>query len=114
MTYNLLEKFRPDDIASKLELSRASSGLSFCIECNDKFVEVPCPGFGSSDGVSFKFKKHGFSRLECSACNTIFVNPRPTEEMPSQFYRESHSPQNGQLSLMIPTKYAKSGSMPQE
>ena len=41
MTYNLLEKFRPDDIV-KLELSRASSGLSFYIEYNDKFVEVPC------------------------------------------------------------------------
>lgn len=54
------------------------------------FVEIPCPGCKSKNS-KFSFTKHNFSYRICNDCFTLFVSPRPTEEMIDSYYRESAS-----------------------
>lgn len=55
-----------------------------------KFVEVACPACSSSIH-SYEFEKNGFAYVKCNACNTLFVNPRPSFKELMAFYSESAS-----------------------
>lgn len=52
------------------------------------FVQVNCPACQSSSARP-KFEKNGIRYVECEACDTFFVNPRPTPNALTWFYRES-------------------------
>ena len=56
----------------------------------NEFVEIPCPACEQERYVC-KFEKSGFSFVECSACGTLFINPRPTARLLSDFYRTARS-----------------------
>jgi len=49
-----------------------------------------CPGCGSEQAEA-KFIKNGFSYVACTACRTLYANPRPTPDQLSAFYRDSRS-----------------------
>lgn len=57
----------------------------------DQFVDVPCPSCAMKDGHTFKFSKSGFKFLECPACRTLFINPRPTPQLLGEFYKSARS-----------------------
>jgi 2-polyprenyl-3-methyl-5-hydroxy-6-metoxy-1,4-benzoquinol methylase len=50
---------------------------------------VCCPACGLNGHYSFA--KHGFIYEECSACQTLFVSPRPSAVAFSLYYQESES-----------------------
>ena len=54
----------------------------------DNFVLVKCP---ACDGKKnrYKFSKFGFDYVECDSCETLFMNPRPSQKILDEFYRNS-------------------------
>jgi len=53
-----------------------------------EFVHVACPACGT-DRASPRFKKNGIAYVDCAACRSFYVNPRPTPEVLDWFYRDS-------------------------
>lgn len=54
----------------------------------DALVEVPCPACDSSAATP-AFDKEGFHYKQCSACESVYVSPRPTAEALTRYYRDS-------------------------
>ena len=52
---------------------------------------VPCPGCGGSS-ATYERMVAGYRLERCTACDLVFVNPRPSQETLSRIYREK-SPQ---------------------
>jgi 2-polyprenyl-3-methyl-5-hydroxy-6-metoxy-1,4-benzoquinol methylase len=82
-------EIRPRKLFSEyLELSRKDIDIYFSDHSN--FVEVICPGCKEDDS-NLEFVKHGFSYKKCNICNSLYVSPRPTKKMISDFYKVSES-----------------------
>jgi len=45
---------------------------------HSRFVEVECPGCASSGVARFKFRKNGFSYVQCSNCNSLCTTSMST------------------------------------
>ena len=54
----------------------------------DKFVEVNCPACDKKK-YNFFYRRDSFIFVKCNFCETVFVNPRPTQEMVFEHYRTS-------------------------
>lgn len=54
------------------------------------FVNIPCPACGKSSHKVL-FKKEHFNFVQCIQCKTIFINPRPSSKILSDFYTKSES-----------------------
>lgn len=54
----------------------------------NRFVMVSCPACESNNS-NISFTKNGFTFYNCTECNTLFINPRPTFEMLMDFYSNS-------------------------
>ena len=82
-------EIRPRKLFSKyLELSKSDIEIFF--SDHSRFEEINCPGcMLNTDNVAFV--KHGFTYKKCPQCLTLFVSPRPTNKMISEFYRRSES-----------------------
>lgn len=74
----LMEKQR---IAALTDIGRMLSRYS-------EYVHVDCPACGANNALP-KFEKNGISYVECKACQTFYVNPRPPSEVLEWFYRGS-------------------------
>lgn len=74
--------------ADYLDLSRKDIQIYFSDHSN--FKEVSCPGCNDQDS-SIAFVKHGFNYKKCNTCKTLYVSPRPTKKMISDFYKVSES-----------------------
>jgi len=55
-----------------------------------KLVKVNCPACNSSN-YKIRHSKMRFSFVSCTKCNTVFVNPRPTEMALEHFYTSTKS-----------------------
>ncbi|OGF63355.1 methyltransferase type 11 [Candidatus Giovannonibacteria bacterium RIFCSPHIGHO2_01_FULL_45_33] len=64
--------------------------IKHLMERKNEFVKIPCPAC-ESDENRFKFSKEGFNFNECAKCSTLFINPRPTRDMLSEYYTASKS-----------------------
>ncbi len=71
-----------------LELVRIDAERIF----NDrsKFYEIPCPACTCYD-YDVQFEKIGFRYVQCTKCDTLFVNPRPARENLMEIYVDSPS-----------------------
>ena len=81
------EEIRPKELFQKyLELSNKDAKLF------DKklFRKTDCVACGSNQ-LENKFIKNGFSYQICRNCGSLFCNPRPTQDMLDNFYRNSVS-----------------------
>lgn len=54
----------------------------------EHFVYVGCPACNSKKH-KHKFSKFGFDYVECDACDTLFMNPRPSQKVLDEFYKNS-------------------------
>jgi SAM-dependent methyltransferase len=52
--------------------------------------DVPCPGCGSEEAGE-AFAKHGFRFVDCTACGSLYVSPRPRAADLDLLYRDSPS-----------------------
>lgn len=51
-----------------------------------EFVEVACPACGGANRRSL-WTKSGFQFVQCTGCETAYVNPRPTSDLLAEHYR---------------------------
>ena len=56
----------------------------------DKFVYVNCPAC-DEDNFRVKYHKYGLSFAECKSCGTLYTNPRPTDKVLEEFYKNSYN-----------------------
>ena len=57
---------------------------------SDQFVTVSCPAC-PADLSTPAFEKYGFKFLSCASCQTIFMSPRPSEEIMASYYANSEN-----------------------
>ncbi len=55
-----------------------------------EFISVPCPACDARQYVH-KFEKRGLDYVECTQCETMYMNPRPGPEVLQWFYRGSEN-----------------------
>lgn len=55
-----------------------------------KFIKIECPACCSRD-LSQQFQKNAFTYVQCNECETLFVNPRPTNQDLMKIYIDSPS-----------------------
>jgi SAM-dependent methyltransferase len=83
------DEIRKRDVFNRyLELVKNDADVIF----RDKstFQSLHCPACGSEQHTS-QFDKSGFHYVQCSQCDTLFVNPRPTCENLMHIYTDSPS-----------------------
>jgi hypothetical protein len=56
----------------------------------EQLTECLCPGCRSSES-RLAFAKYGLDYLECTACRSVYVSPRPSEDALVDFYRNSRA-----------------------
>lgn len=80
---------RPD--RTDAEVNRlASIDFKKVLDRRGEFVDVNCPACDANEHDLF-FKRAGYSFLKCSNCDTVYVSPRPTNEILSYYYLNSLS-----------------------
>ncbi len=55
-------------------------------------IDIQCPACGCSDKKSV-FEKYEFQYNQCSECRSLFVSPRPSEEMLTEYFENSRASQ---------------------
>lgn len=85
-----IDKMRPKKMIERAAYLRKISGCSFFSDYNEQFVDVKCQAC-NSNGI-FRFKKFGFEHYECIKCKTLFVTPRPNEQLLFTYYNEYEVP----------------------
>jgi 2-polyprenyl-3-methyl-5-hydroxy-6-metoxy-1,4-benzoquinol methylase len=83
------ENIRPESLIKEYK-KLFKDDLSRFLKDKHTFIIVNCPACNSKHYKS-AFKKRGFSYVNCSNCNTLFVNPRPTPKLLTKFYTKSKS-----------------------
>jgi len=67
-----------------------SEDVKEIIKSEPSFVHVNCPACGNDSSI-FLHQKEGFSFDKCTNCQTVFINPRPSEMLLKDFYSNSKS-----------------------
>lgn len=83
------EKIRPSELMKQKE-SCIDWDRQYLLERKAKFELVSCPACCDKTS-SFSFTKLGFDYHECPRCQTVFLNPRPTLEILTEFYKQSRN-----------------------
>lgn len=82
-------EIRPQKLFDEyLEISKSDVEKFF--SKHELFREVSCPACRSKQ-TSRAFEKHTFIYRTCQVCGSLFVSPRPTEEMIASYYKTSAS-----------------------
>ena len=69
-----------------LEISK--NDIKDYFSSHNKFVDINCPACNSKE-YKKEFLKDTFQYVKCFHCSSLFVSPRPTENMINKFYAES-------------------------
>ncbi len=78
---------RPDKFTEKMQDS-LNADIKFLVDRQHKFCEVSCPAcMVKNDNI--ELTKNGFSYIECKQCKMLYISPRPTPEILSEFYPNS-------------------------
>jgi 2-polyprenyl-3-methyl-5-hydroxy-6-metoxy-1,4-benzoquinol methylase/ribosomal protein S27E len=81
------QDIRPVQLMAKQRIA-ALTDVGRMLSRYSEFVHVDCPACGANNAIP-KFEKNGISYVECKACQTFYVNPRPPSEVLDWFYRGS-------------------------
>lgn len=82
-------EIRPEALFDRyLELSRRDIATFFADHA--AFREIRCPACDSKDSRE-GFEKLGFHYRVCEQCSSLFLSPRPTEEMQAAYSRQSEA-----------------------
>jgi len=83
------ENIRPAKLTEKLMLLIEKDRKKI-LKLKKKFVRVDCPACQSKNHKTV-FKKEGFTFFSCQSCETLFINPRPTVAILSDYYAGAES-----------------------
>lgn len=90
--YNMKINFKEDDIRPsiyKRGMERArEADLKYLDNKKNNFTNISCPACGL-ESYSFLFRKYNFDFVICKECETVFMNPRATEQILAEFYTQS-------------------------
>jgi SAM-dependent methyltransferase len=78
---------RPDELITEQQIA-VTIDIGRMLIHADKFVKVNCPACDNIN-ASYKFKKYSLTFVECINCKTIYTNPRPTDKVLEDFYKNS-------------------------
>lgn len=84
-----ISEIRPDSLMAGQEAAMQKD-IDWLADRRDTFVDVPCPGCGSSECDPL-YEKYGMRHLLCGSCGTQYVSPRPTAETLGAFYAGSEN-----------------------
>lgn len=73
-------------------LLREKCGKEFFLKEKQSFVHINCPACASDKNQAVKFYKYGFSHIECPFCRTLYVSPRPGEDLLVKYYSQYEAP----------------------
>lgn len=79
----------PDDLLAGQEAAFARDIARLKLR-RAEFVTVACPACGSAEHRS-AFEKLGFSFQSCSSCATIYMSPRPSQRLMTDYYASSEN-----------------------
>jgi 2-polyprenyl-6-hydroxyphenyl methylase / 3-demethylubiquinone-9 3-methyltransferase len=82
-----INQIRPEYLNEMAE-EAYNADLLFYKKNSHLFIERKCPACSLKHEGTF-FEKDGFKYSKCQGCACIFMNPGPTEELVSDFYRTS-------------------------
>ncbi len=77
------ELLREQELAFERDIAKLKARL-------DEFVRVSCPAC-SSDHFVPAFQKYSFEFQSCTICQTIFMSPRPSEDIMASYYANSEN-----------------------
>lgn len=80
---------RPEDLLKKMKPA-LEKDINFLKKRYHEFHESNCIACGSAN-YEFWAEKDGFSYTRCSHCETVFMNPRPDENLLNDFYKNSEN-----------------------
>lgn len=88
MIKNLCEEdLRPEKLMAQKEYA-LKADRAFLLERKHQWINILCPACGKS-AHKFYGEKHGFTYVICSACSTIYMQPRPSEALLFEFHKQS-------------------------
>lgn len=73
---------------NKLQQKAVAEDIKFLLDRRKNFVEINCPVCGI-ENTKIEMQKKGFSYIECNNCTMLYLTPRPTEKILSEFYPQS-------------------------
>ena len=79
----------PDDLLD-LQIQAYMRDIKKLQKKKHLFVNVSCPACGSKK-YKFEFEKYKFSFQKCKICQTIFMSPRPTNKIMTDYYTNSEN-----------------------
>lgn len=81
---------RPLGLMDKLNLIRARDYVDFYLNHFSDFVAINCPS--CNDHGEINFYKYGYVHRKCKKCNTLYVSPRPSQELLFDYYSNYEAP----------------------
>ena len=82
-------KIRPD-VFSKKQNELYAKDVKNLLKYKNKFVKVDCPACSKRNFKKWG-KKYSLDYVMCNNCNTVFVSPRPTPQILSDYYKHSQN-----------------------
>jgi 2-polyprenyl-3-methyl-5-hydroxy-6-metoxy-1,4-benzoquinol methylase len=83
------DEIRPDHLMQE-QSRRFEADIARLLERRGEFVRVPCPACGSESSRR-AFQKYTLDYVACSACETIYMNPRPSRVLLEMYYSTSEN-----------------------
>ena len=80
---------RPDELMAE-QARRYQADVDRLVARRSEFVDVPCPACGAEGGAP-RWKKYGLDYLDCDACATVYMTPRPAPALLDEYYRTSEN-----------------------
>lgn len=80
---------RPDDIMVK-QKEFMLADIDYLLQFRDEYVSVRCPAC-DKDESKILFQKYTLDYHGCENCQTIYINPRPTDAHLAKFYANSQN-----------------------
>lgn len=82
-------EIRPDELMAE-QVRLYAKDVAWLLEHRDRFVETPCPACGA-ERPRPAWRKYELDYALCSACETVYINPRPNPELLAEFYGRSEN-----------------------
>jgi len=81
------EEIRPEKFDNK-QMEFYMEDVKNLLKRKNEFINVNCPACGTNN-FEKSFEKYDHTYVTCKECETMFISPRPTPEILSQFYETS-------------------------
>jgi 2-polyprenyl-3-methyl-5-hydroxy-6-metoxy-1,4-benzoquinol methylase len=82
-------EIRPDELMAE-QARLYAADVAWLVERRSRFVAAPCPACGA-DRPHPAWTKYELEYARCGACETVYMNPRPSPELLGEFYRRSEN-----------------------